>query len=238
MTWMNNAVKRMLKRFAVYILCFKGGRVKERNLLLSDFDIDLGDQSPGFFTMIIKEKDVFYACISDRKKERHRHRVENPFPDGLVTEDIMDVEQHVRVVCTIKAAFDLFLYEDFQPCQHRHPVCFCGLRGLTRGSLHICPICQQGVTEIRVHLFRAHKLRSYPTVAEIPRSTVVPHPDPLSVLSKIDLLGHAALRRPKRKRVSSQGEESAGTLGRPPSEEKTTPREVSSPQLPGGDGMV
>lgn len=222
----------MLNRYFIYILCFKGEEIKERNSFLSSFE-ERGLERPAIFSMIIKEEGVFYKFLGDTRKERQRNLIDDPFANGGVTNTIMDLRESVNVRFTIHNYFDIYPRDEFEPCEK--PSCFCGLRGLRRGSYHICPFCKEGVVQIRAHMWSEHQLGFFPTLAELPRPTTtteIPHPDPLSALVETDHPGFSPVRLIKRKRASSQDGESVGSVDHPPSEEKTTLWGASSPLLP------
>lgn len=243
---LNKTVKKILGRYNVYLLCYKGGELKERNALIpSDDDINargVYSYCPSTFTMIIREKGIFYVCVSDRFVERNRYRTDNPFPTGEgATETIMDHNEyvHIKRVDPVNP-FDVWPISDFKPCEDVK--CFCKSRGLANDLCggHICPICKHGVEHIKKHLQSYHKLDFYPTYAEIPKPPPLPSPGVQEIkrlLVDIDRLGPCIRTLQKWKRARERDEGIAGNEDHPPSVKKTNQGGDSEPLEQGG-GVV
>jgi hypothetical protein len=240
---LNKTVNKILSRYNVYLLCYKGGELKERNTLIpSDDDIDakgVDSYRPSIFTMIIRERGVFYACVSDRFVEKQRYRTDSPFPAGEgATETIMDLNEYVHIKRVYPARpFDIWPINEFKPCDD--PNCYCQTRGLKNDLLgHICPICKHGVELIKQHLAHRHKLDFYPTYAEIPKPLSLPSPNLTQIkelLADIDRLGPSLSTLKMWKRAREREEGIAGNRDRPPSVRKTTQGGDSEPPEQGGD---
>lgn len=229
-------VERMLDRYEIYILCFKGDEMKERNCFLSSFERGNGADIPKTFTMLIKERGAFYKMVGGLKGERERNLLpEGPFPTGVVTESIMDLREYAPFSLTSTNYFDVFPCDEFEPCTT--PRCFCDFRGFCRGNYHLCPFCHEAVVSdnLKGHIRRWHQLGFYPTLAELPRSVEVLHQAPVNVLAALRENDHREIfstKRGKRKRGSSANERIVGSADRLPSEERTNLSGASSPLLP------
>jgi hypothetical protein len=241
---LNKTVKLIISKYNVYLLCYKGGELKERNVLIpSDDDVNFrgGDcYRPSTFTMIIREREVFYVCISDRYMEKHRHRTDNPFPSGAPTETIMDLGEYVHIRRVDPAhPFDIWPISDFEPCDDVN--CYCKSRGLANElGCHICPICKHGVTHIKGHIRDFHELDFYPTYAEIPKPLPLPSPNLEQIkglLADIDRLGPSLGTLKTRRRVREREKETAGNEDHPPSVRKKNQGGDSEPPGQGG-GVV
>lgn len=213
---LNQRIWAIMRKYNVYILCFKEGEMKERNILIPPLlHHDEIDPRPSLFHMIIKDEGVFYRCIINQSQEVQRNIADNPFPGGVVSESVMDTREYVYFNPKVKTVFTLFPLDEFEPCMDRS--CFCKFRGLSKGGYHICPACNCAIAALPSHLLRIHGLDRYPTLPELPaQRTIAPHPDPLSVLCEIDRLRLSQGRKPRLSKDSPPGEENAGREDPPP----------------------